>query len=170
MKIIKKVIDTIDAIIDLSNIVAIILSFFAMFATSYEVVMRYFLNRPTAWVTETTSYSLLFITFLAAPWLLKKNAHVKVDILLDRLNPRTQVVFNVISSILGAATCLTLFWYGTRVSWNVFTRGYYQYSVLNIPYVYIISVVPVGSFLLFIQFLRITYGHLGSSQGARKEG
>ena len=170
MKIIKKVIATVDAIIDLSNVVAIILSFFAMLATCYEVVMRYFLNRPTAWVTEITSYSLLFITFLAAPWLLKEDAHVKVDILLDRLNPRTQAVFNVINSILGAAIFLTLFWYGARVSWNVFTRGYYQYSVLNIPYVYVISVVPVGSLLLFIQFLRRTYGYLGSWRGAQKQG
>ena len=160
MKILKKAIAIFNAIIDLANIAAMLLCFFAMVATSYEVIMRYCLNRPTTWVTEITSYSLLFITFLAAPWLLKQDGHVRVDLLLDRLSPKNRAAFNVVSSILGAAVCMTLFWYGVRVSWNVFTRGYYQFSVLNIPYVYVISVVPVGSLLLFIQFLRNAYGNL----------
>lgn len=168
MNILKKAIAIFDAIINLSNIAAMLLCFFAMLASSYEVIMRYCLNRPTTWVTEITSYSLLFITFLAAPWLLKQDGHVRVDILLDRLSPKTQAAFHLISSILGAAVCMTLFWYGARVSWNVFMRGYYQFSVLDIPYVYVISVVPVGSLLLFIQFLRNAYGNLAIWRGGLK--
>ncbi len=168
MKILKKAAAAFDRIIDGSNVAAMLLSFFAMLATTYEVLMRYCLNHPTVWVTEITSFSLLFITFLAAPWLLKQEGHVRVDLLLERLSPKNQAALNAVSSILGAAVCLTLFWYGLRVTWNVFTRGYYQFSVLNIPYAYVIWVVPVGCLLLAVQFLRSACRNLAIRRGGLK--
>jgi len=169
MKLLRKATSIFDGTINLLALLAAILIVFMMLAVTYEVVMRYFLTRPTTWVIEITELCLLFVTFLGTAWLLREEGHVRMDLVLSRLKPKTQATLNIVTSIIGAIICLTLFWYGARVSWDVFVRDYYQYSVLNIPYVVIIVVVPIGSFLLSIQFLRRAYGFLGGLRAARAE-
>jgi TRAP-type C4-dicarboxylate transport system permease small subunit len=138
-----------------------------MLAVVYEVVMRYFLGRPTIWVVELSEYSLLFITFLGATWVLRREGHVKLDLVLGRLNPRTQVLLNIITSVLSAAICLALLWYSAEVTWDHFQSGWIRPKVLNIPSAYILVIIPVGSLLLFIQFLRRSYEYLRSWRGLR---
>ena len=54
---------------------------------SMEVVMRYFAGSPTRWVNEFSEYALLWLAFLAAPWILREDAHVKVEMLTETLSP-----------------------------------------------------------------------------------
>ncbi len=151
-----------DRIIHLLTILAGGILIFMMLAIGVDVVMRYFLNRPIIWVTEIGETSLLFITFLGAAWLLKKEEHVKMDLVLSRLGPRTQVLINIVTSAIGAIIFLVITWYGVKVTWEHFQKGTYQTSLLEIPNAYVLFIIPVGSILLFIQFLRRSYGYLGS--------
>jgi len=143
-----------DGAIDLLSFFSAVLLVFIAVAVTYEVIVRYLLSRPTTWVIEITEYSLLFIVFLGMPWVLKEDRHVKVDLILMLLPARVKTVLNIVTSVLGALVALALCWYGGRVSWDVFIKDYYQFGVMKIPYVYIISVVPLGGLMLFVQFLR----------------
>ena len=102
----------------------------------------------------------MFLTLLGATWLLKLEGHVKMDLLVNQLNPRTQALLNIITSILGAIICLVIAWYGTEVTWSQFQKGITYPTVLEPPVFIILSVIPIGYFLLFIQFLRRTYSFL----------
>ena len=54
-----------------------------------EVVIRALGGASRLWVIEVSEYALLFITFLGAPYLLEKNAHVVLDLLYEpRRGPR----------------------------------------------------------------------------------
>jgi TRAP-type C4-dicarboxylate transport system permease small subunit len=99
-------------------------------------------------------------------WVLKIEGHVKIDLVVNRLNPRNQCLVNSITSILGAITCLVLLWYGTKVSWELFERGTITNTILELPSAPLFAIVPIGSFLLFIQFLRRSYGYLKSWKGS----
>jgi len=105
--------------------------------------------------------SLLFILFLGAGWLLAKEGHVKVDVLLSQLNPKGQALVNAITSILGAIICLVIVWYGIQCTWDHFQRGVLAHTALELPVAPILAIIPVGSFMLFIQFLRRVYGYIG---------
>ena len=152
------------AIFDRTTAVLVILAgvliIFIMFAICTEIVMRDFLNRPQTWVIEISEYTLLWITFLSAAWLLKGEWHVKMDMLLNRLNPGNQAVLNIITSVVGAGVCLALGWYSGEVTWDHFLRGVSEQAMVDIPKAPIMAIIPIGSFLLFIQFLRRTYSYL----------
>lgn len=125
-----------------------------MLIVCIEVFMRYFLNRPQTWVVETTEFGLLFIAFLGAAYLLKQEWHVKIDMVLARLSRRGQALLNTITSILGVAICLTFVVYGTQATMMCFeigrrTRG----AMLTLQWP-LIMIMPIGFFLLSIQFLR----------------
>ena len=164
MKLIAKVANILDRLNDLLALMAIGLIAFLMLSVTYAVVARYFLGFSTKGLFEIWEYSLLYIPFLGAAWLLKREGHVSVDVLLNHLKPRVQAIINTITSVLGAMVCLTLVWYGTQVTWRSFQEGSRLYSVLYTPEFLIVMIIPIGSFLLFIQFLRRTYRY---SKGGR---
>ena len=125
-----------------------------MLAVSTDVIMRYWLARPSLWVGEVAEVALLYITFLAAAWVLRKERHTSMDIVLTRLNPRNQAILNTITSIISALICLLLTWYGARATWSHFQLGLRTASIMELPMGPILVIIPVGSFMLFIQFLR----------------
>lgn len=143
-----------DVILDLGGGLAALIIIFMMLAVIYEVVMRYFLDHPTMWVLEVVEWCLVWMTFLCAAWVLREEAHVKMDIFVTRLNPKAQALFSVITSIVGALICLTFVWYGAQVVWDHFARGVVEAKMLRAPKAPLMVIIPAGFFLLFIQFLR----------------
>lgn len=139
---------------------AIVLIGVACIIVCLEVFARYFLNRPQVWVFETTEYMLLWITFLATAWVLRKESHVSIDILVNRLNPRAQAILNIITSILSAIACFVIFWYGAQVTFGYYQKGVIIPKTLQLPKSPILAIISVGSLLLFIEFLRRAYRYL----------
>ncbi len=161
MKLITRATSIFDRTIGLLSLFAGILIIYMMLSVTAEVATRYFLGGMMGWVIEVSEYSLLFITFLATAWVLKREGHVRMDLVLRQLNPRAQTLLNIVTSIIGAVICLIIFWYGVQVTWNSYQIGYTMAKPLRPPQFLILFIIPVGSFLLFIQFLRRTYGYLG---------
>lgn len=128
---------------------------FQIVSICLEIFMRYFLNRPLGWVVEIGETSMLYLTFLGAAWVLRKEGHVGVDIVIGRVSPRVKALLNTINSIIGAAVCLVLVWYGAQETWDHFVRGLYLPDTY-MPVAPILAVIPVSCFLFFIQFLRRT--------------
>jgi TRAP-type C4-dicarboxylate transport system permease small subunit len=154
-----------DRILGYMALIAAVLLTFTMLSVSTDVVMRYVFDRPMLWVVEITEYILLWIPFLGAAWLLKQDGHVKVDILLSRLNPRIQALLSTITAIIGLIICLVLVWYGVKVTWNYFIEGRYVYSPLSIPTAYVMGIVPLGCLMLIIQFVRRSYNLVKEAKG-----
>ena len=145
-----------DKILDLMNLMAGAILVFITLSVCWDVILRYFLDRPQVWVTEITECFLLYITFLGSAWLLREEGHVKVDIILSRLSPKTLDFLGIVTSLLGIFVCFVLTFYGFRLSWHYFQRGMYTPSAMEIPVSAIIIIIPIGSLMLLIQFLRRT--------------
>jgi C4-dicarboxylate transporter DctQ subunit len=135
---------------------------FIMLLIGAEVAMRYFFSRSALWIIEISEYSLLYITFLAAAWLLKREGHVKIDFVLARLNQRAQVLLNTVTSIIGAIICSIFTWYAVKVTWQHIQLGYLLSTPLKPPSFAVVGIIALGSFMLLIQFLRRTHGFLRS--------
>jgi TRAP-type C4-dicarboxylate transport system permease small subunit len=50
-----------------------------------EVVLRYFVNRPTTWSLETIAFLMLVMMFLAVPHAVRSGTHIAVTLLADLL-------------------------------------------------------------------------------------
>jgi TRAP-type C4-dicarboxylate transport system permease small subunit len=133
---------------------------FLMLAVCWDVIGRTFAGKPLTWVLEFTEYGLLYMTFLCTAWVLKNEGHVTSDLLLVSLSPKNKALMNTVTSILGAVICLFVAWFGSDVSWEKLQSGAFQPTAIEPPDFPIFVIIPVGSFLLFIQFLRRAYKNL----------
>lgn len=131
------------------------------FSVCIELFMRNFLNRPQIWSVEVTEYAMLYITFLGGAWLLREEGHVRVDILLVLINPKTQALLNGITSILGVIVCSVLVFYGTWSTWLHYQKVLYTFTAMELLKWPFLIVIPFGSLLLLIQFVRSAYAYWG---------
>ncbi len=152
-KMIKKFILIFNKIVDYMVIFAGILLLFSMLSICAEVISRYLFNFPFGWVTEICEYSLVYITFLVAAWILKQEKHIKMDLVFNRLNPKLQSSLNIWTSILNAIVCFILFLFGIRVTWELLSTHYFTPTILEIPKFIIVAIIFIGCFTLFVQFL-----------------
>ncbi len=169
MKLVRKVTTIFDGTVNLLAVLAAVLMVFILFLIVAEVVSRGFWNRPIPGVIEATAFSLLSITFLGTAWVLREEKHVKIDLVLTRLKPANQALLNIITSLIGAIVCLIIVWYGVRVVWEVLREGYRSATMIEISLAPILVIIPVGTFLLSIQFLRRAYGYLRSRRALRSQ-
>jgi TRAP-type C4-dicarboxylate transport system permease small subunit len=143
-----------DHILEALMFIGAVILGFLMLAVCWDVAARTIAGKPLIWLLEFTEYGLLYMTFLCTAWVLKNEAHVTSDLLLIGLSPKNQSFVNTITSILGAVICLVLAWFGAEVSWDKLQSGAYQPTAIQPPDFPIFVIIPIGSFLLFIQFLR----------------
>ncbi|MFC1938133.1 TRAP transporter small permease [Chloroflexota bacterium] len=133
-----------------------------MLSVSAEVATRQIVGRSFSWVIEVNEYGLLYVTFLVATWVLRREGHVGMDLVLNKLKPRTQAKVNINTSVVGAIICLVLAWYSAQSVLDNFRLDTFIDSPLEPPKYAVLAIIPFGTFLLFIQFLRRTYGYFGS--------
>src|SRR5688572_32637383 len=112
-----------DVVIDAFALVAVLILVALVACIGLEVVMRYFFGQPTRWVNEFSEYALLWLAFLAAPWVLREDAHVKVEMLTEALSPRWRFRFHVATSVAGAAICALFFWVTTGYVMEIRASG-----------------------------------------------
>ena len=160
MKIKDKFWKLFDRIVDYSAAISFGLLLAVMTCVSASVVLRYNFKYNILWLQETTEAAILWMCFLVATWVLKRGKHVRMDLLTNLLNPRTQILLDAITSILCAIMCLIVVWYGTKVTFYNFEKHLYIPGVVNFPQWILTVIIPAGSLLLFTQFLRRTNEYL----------
>lgn len=143
-----------DVAIDACALAATLLLAGLVVCVSVEVVMRYLVGQPTRWANEFSEYALLWIAFLAGPWVLREEAHVKVEMLTDALSPQWRHTFHATTSLVGAAVCLLFFWVSTAYVLEVFETKEFLFKSVQLPKWAVMAVMPPGLALLAIQFVR----------------
>ena len=158
MKFLKRLNEIFDRTVDVLVLFSGFLLLFSMLSISLSVIARYFFGYTTTWVLEMNEFALLYITFLAAAWVLRRERHVMMDIIIQRMNSRNQHIINMITSILCSCVCLCIMWFGVRLVWQHIQAGRMLTEGLRLPSAVILFVIPFGFLLLFIQFLKRAYG------------
>lgn len=143
-----------DRVIGALFYLACILLTLPVLVISFEITYRFFTGRSQMWVVEFSEYVLLLIPFLATAWVLKKGQHIRMDIVVNRFNIRTQAILNIVASVIAALICLVLVWYGWDVTWESFLKGTRFFNVIGLPRAPFTVFIPIGGFLLFIGFIR----------------
>jgi C4-dicarboxylate transporter, DctQ subunit len=143
-----------DSLLKYLRVVTCLILVFITVSVCIEVVLRYFFNKPQVWVIELSEYGLLYMTFLAAGWVLKAKAHISIDLVVDRLKQRNRALFSIVHSILITGVSIVFIWYGVRVTWSYFSKGTYNPTILEFPTAAILVVIPFGGLFLLVQAIR----------------
>lgn len=138
-------------------VLACILLLFATFSIGAQVISRTFFDYPLLWVDEVNAYILVYLPFLAGAWLARSSGHIAVDMIEGMLSPRMRAYNDMLVALIGIAVSAVLFWYGTLVSIDHYVRDIRSMSVIAIPKLYVIVIIPIGSLLLALEFARKLY-------------
>lgn len=121
---------------------------------TYEVFVRYVLLSPTIWAADLSGYALLWATFLAAPWVLKRNGHVSIELATDRLSPARRRRVAVAVSLVGAIISAIFAWQTAVTTYEFFDQGRMMARIWQIPLFIPYVCMPLGAALLAVEFLR----------------
>ena len=115
-----------------------------MVVVGYSVMMRYVFGIPQVWTDELVSFWLVAIVTLGAADVLRRDGHIRIDLLTDRLPAQTQPWVDVwgLISVLVLSVVMTISgWEMVSFSWSVdlVSDGY-----LELPMWIPQSLIPIG--------------------------
>lgn len=103
---------------------------------------------------DLVEYALLAGTFLAAPWVLSKNAHVTVDLITAALPMGLARPLARIAALIGVGISAIFVWYGLEALQVSAARGSMIRTSFVVPEWWALSVGPFGFALICLEFLR----------------
>lgn len=143
-----------DSLLKMGAALAGLLMIVIMMAVCVKILMRYGLGRGLVGVDQMSGSMLLFVTFLGAAWVLSREEHVTIDILYGNLAWGVQRWLAVVNSLICALVCGVILVFGTMEVYSSWQRGIRVAAELEIPRSATLFIIPLGSLLLMIQFLR----------------
>jgi TRAP-type mannitol/chloroaromatic compound transport system permease small subunit len=118
-----------------------------------EVVKRYILNAPTAWIfdAENMMYGTLFM--MAGAYTLAQNAHVRGDFLYSSMRPRTQAMFDlVLYFVFFIPGIAALIYAGAQYAADSWRIDEHSNVTANGPPVYQFkTIIPIAGALVMLQ-------------------
>jgi TRAP-type C4-dicarboxylate transport system permease small subunit len=137
----------------LAGVAALLLGAMALLVT-LDVVVRNVGLGTIAWVNEVSEYSLPVATLLIAPWLLHRNQHVRLDVLLMAVPGRFARLLERCCDVIGIAICAVFVWYSVRLILDSSRIGSMMVKTLAIPEWWQYALVPLSFSLLAVEFAR----------------
>jgi TRAP-type mannitol/chloroaromatic compound transport system permease small subunit len=124
-----------------------------MIVVCAEVVKRYFLNMPSAWVFDVTAmmYGACFI--MCGAYTLAQDGHVRGDFLYSSMKPRLQAGLDLVLYLLffcpGILSMIFAGWDFARESWMI--REHTMTSSEGPPLYQFKTLIPIAGALVFLQ-------------------
>jgi C4-dicarboxylate transporter DctQ subunit len=120
----------------------------SMLVVGYSVVLRYVFGKPQVWTDELVSFWLVAIVTLGAADVLRRDGHIGIDMVTNRLSPRMRAWMDIggLVSVIIFSTVLTVSgWEMVGFSWSV---GLLPAGYLELPLWIPQSLIPIGFALM----------------------
>ena len=129
-----------------------------IFATGYEVASRYLFNHPTSWANEICMYLLLMSAMLGVCYTQNTKGHIFVDWLTSGMSLKTQRFLDMAGLVTGLIFWGLLGWQGILLS--IKGWAWHSQSILEVPLIYPLISIPLGSLLMCLQLVADFYEKL----------
>lgn len=113
MKILAKILKSIDLVNDNLGKYASFLVLAVMAIICYEIIARSVFGLPTIWAHELSTYPFAILILLGGAYAMRHKAHVNVDIFHSRLSPRGRAILDICTSSFFYLFIVVLVWIGT---------------------------------------------------------
>jgi len=121
----------------------------------YEVMMRAFFKAPTIWVTDISTYALVWFCFMTAAYGLKSGSHIEVDVLTHSLPPRAKSIMNLVSIALVFIYVVIFAYFGWQMVLESYERHQATPNLLHFPVWLIQLGLGIGTTVLVFQTMRV---------------
>lgn len=115
---------------------------------TYQIVVRYFFNKPSTVSEELLTYSFAWMALFAASYVFGKRGHMKMTFLVDKFPDKLRRIWEIILELLILIFSAVVLVYGginiMRLTMSQVTAS------LGIPMGMVYSVLPVSGILTII--------------------
>ena len=154
----------------LNNIAGGIILTAMMFLVTADVLGRYLFNRPIHGTTEITEFMMVGLLYFTLAHTQADKAHIRVEMFISHLSPRTQLILEMIAYLLGFILFALITWQGilsAAKAWQVWET---TFGLILFPLFPAKVLIPIGSFLFSLRLLLDFVGGLknlreGSAHG-----
>jgi TRAP-type mannitol/chloroaromatic compound transport system permease small subunit len=123
------------------------------FGISYEVFVRYVLNRPTTWAFDVSyiTYGAMFL--MAGAYTLSRNGHVRGDVIYRFWRPRVQAAVDLVLYLAFFLPAVAAWIYSGwgYASMSIRFREVSIFSPAGVPVFPLKALIPVTGVLLLLQ-------------------
>jgi len=110
---------------------------------SFDVVMRYFLDRPQLFVDEVGPFLLLLVVFGGAAQTFRLGGHVRVDLVTAHLPPPARAWLRVLNLAVGIVFLSAVMWVTVQSAFTAFRYGRVS-AVMLYPLWVPMLLIPAG--------------------------
>ena len=145
-------------LLDLLAVIAGVLLATMAVAIVADVVVRNLGFQPPAHTLSLTEYGLLYVTMLAAPWLVREKGHVHIELLTAALSARARFWLTRVVYLLCVLTCAVIFWFALQVTIDQWRRAVIDVRSFDMPRWLLTASMPLSFGLMAIEFGRYLIG------------
>ena len=133
---------------------------------SFDVLMRFFFNRPQLIVDELGPFLLLLVIFGAAAQTFRVGGHVRMDLVTSHLPPAARAWLRLLNLALGLIFLAVVIWVTTQSALTAYRYGRVS-AVLLYPLWVPMLLIPAGLLLLALCMVGTFRRQLRAALGPR---
>jgi len=118
-----------------------------------EIFLRTFFKTSTLISDEYSAYFFVAVVMLGLSYTFKENGHIRITIILSRLSPKLEKIFDIWTSFIAFAISSFLFVYSLKMVVETYQLGMRADSIAETPIFIPQIVLPVGFFIFSLQIL-----------------
>lgn len=134
-------------------VVSLIFTVIIIFA---QVVMRYVFKDSLSWSEELARYIFLYQIWLGASLAVKRQSHLRIEIINAKLSPRNKIIFDTFAKIIWLIFSVFLAYMSLQLTITISQRGQLS-PAMRIPMGYAYASVPIGSGLMAFRLIQQLY-------------
>lgn len=135
----------------------LIISFIALILLVFiQVLSRYVINFSFGWTEELSRYLLIWITWISASYAIRKQEHIRIDVVKKMLPASMQKGLEVIVVLLWSIFAAVLTVQGTKIVMTIKKTGQISAS-LEWPMWVMYLILPIGGLLMGIRLIQQLY-------------
>ncbi|MGA9287015.1 MAG: TRAP transporter small permease [Anaerobacillus sp.] len=131
-----------------------------------QVVMRVTGN-SLSWSEELGRYSFIWLVYIGISYGVKKQRHIKVEVMLLLLKEKGKLIVAMIANLLFFVFCLYVIFYGYDIANQLLSFGQ-KSPALHIPMGAVYMATPIGFGLSAIRLLQNLYGQFKMLTGKKE--
>ncbi len=143
---------------------------FMVVSIFYDVMMRYIFAAPTNWAMDVNTFLLLFICTIPTADVLSSGVHIRVTFLTGKLTERTLQRLGVLRGIVGILFCFAMIWKGALMALQAWQHNDRMSTSLGTPMFIPYLFIPLGFFLLALQYALLVRSGFPPRQGEESAG
>ncbi|MBP1949871.1 TRAP transporter small permease subunit [Virgibacillus litoralis] len=140
----------IDSISEIMGRIGWLIIFYVMSFGIFDVIMRYFFNSPSLWISVTIQYAMVLLACVSGAYALNKEAFVKLDLFYAKFPPRVKAIVDIFTFLLTFLYLYVLITKGIEAAQASFKLKQTTPTAVPIPLYHLKAIIPFGVFCVLL--------------------